>query len=200
MRVQLFAGLLIAFILLSIGCIKREEEEPRSGIILSDNTTRFLIFTEKREYVTSFQLGRVGEVEYVEVTLDLRTTPSDYNELADGNAILIVTLNDKLPYEGDFGLTPILDAWIEEEVERKPREERERWEAIFSMIRRSIILIKEPLGIGSEGIRKVKFDSTALLDGKNILKFLNVEGGEKENEGDGIWIYRIEVFVKRFGE
>mgnify|MGYP005863474893 CR=1 FL=1 len=30
-----------------------------------------------------------------------------------------------------------------------------------------------------------------------ILKIINLDEGKKKNEGDGVWIYNLEVFVKR---
>lgn len=180
------------------GYVKKPvKKELESGVIISDNKTKFLVFTSGREYITSFTLTDIRSIEYIEVTVNVKTTPSGYNELADGNTILLVMINDKLPYEGDFGLTPTLQKWIETELEKKSLEEREQWKRIFAMLSRGIILIKEPFGIGNEGTRRVRFNQTALLEGKNILRLLNVEEGKKANEGDGIWIYNLKVSVKR---
>lgn len=146
-----------------------------------------MIFTEKREYTTSFKLTDTKSIEYLEIILDAKTMPSNYNEFADGNAILHVTLNDKLPYEGDFGLTDQINQWLRETL-------GEKLNVLYQILSKSLWLVKQPFGIGSDGIRKVRFNSNTLLEGKNILKIINLDEGKKKDEGDGVWIYNFRSF------
>ncbi len=153
-------------------------------VLVEKEGTLELIYTGETSHIERFTLDSLEGVEEVEVSLEARVTPSGYNDLADGTSALLVQLNSELPKEGDFGLPDPLAERIEEE-----------FPAFKQIAEHSIWFIPRYFegSLGTKGRRVVVFDRSSLVKGRNVLLLQVLEGGEKEGEGDGIFISLIEI-------
>jgi hypothetical protein len=152
----------------------------------SKGKTKTLIYTGETSQVIRFNLPSLEGVEFVEVGLDARVTPTGYNELADGIGGLLVRLNSELPVEGDFGVPKMF-------IEAVEKEFPEFREIALHSLWFAPTYIEGSLG--TRGVRNIRFDRSALFKGQNVLLLETMEAGDEEGRGDGIFVNNIVVTV-----
>ncbi len=124
----------------------------------------------------SFELEKVPEK--VRVELSLITEGG-----GDRSLPLLVKVNGTLPESGDFGITPAIDQFLKQVEESSPE--------MAALLRKSVILVPEPIGIGNGGVRNLYFTNVST---SNTIELQNLDLDNNIENRNAVRVIYIRVY------